>query len=65
MRRIALDLRRMHDSGRLLLYEAIGQKSHAKQNERYAEELSHVQQHILLKANLRLLYEFNKETHSE
>jgi hypothetical protein len=55
----------MDDSCRLLLDITIYQESYTKKNERNAEELSHVQNHILLEANLRFLDELDEETHAE
>ena len=55
----------MNYHGRLLLNMAIDKESYSKKNERYAEQLSHVKDHVLLETHLRLLDELDEETHSE
>ena len=65
MSRSGLLLLRMNCSSRLFFYVAVDKEAYAKQNERYAEPLSHIQYHILLEHHLRFLDEFDKESHSE
>ena len=58
-------LLRMHDHRRLLLHIGIDKEADAEKDERNTEQLSHVKDHILLEADLRLLDEFDKEAHAE
>ena len=58
-------LLRMLYCSRLLLYMTVYQESDAKKDERYAQPLAHVQGHVILEHDLRLLDEFYEESHSE
>ena len=60
-----LDRLRLHSPGRNALGIGIYQDSDAGKNERYREELPHIEGHTLFEANLRLLDEFDEETHAE
>ena len=55
----------MHDSRRLFSYICIDQESDAEKNERDAEPLTHVQNHIMLETHLRFLDELDEEAHAE
>jgi hypothetical protein len=61
----SLLLLRMYGFGRLLPDESIDKEADSYKDERYAEPLSHIQNHILLEAHLRFLDELYEETHSE
>ena len=50
---------------RLFLHEGVDQKSYSHQYKRDAEQLAHIQNHVLLKHDLRFLDELDEETHSE
>ena len=65
MGRRSLLLFRMHYPCRLLLDVAVDQEADAEKNERNAEPLAHVEYHVLLEADLRLLDEFDEEAHAE
>ena len=65
MCRLGLLLLRMDYHSRLFLYMAVNQEADAEKDERNAEPLSHIQNHILLESDLRLLDEFYQEAHSE
>ena len=65
MCRLGLLLLRMDYHSRLFLYMAVNQEADAEKDERNAEPLAHIQNHILLESDLRLLDEFNQETHAE
>ena len=58
-------LLRMHSFCRLLPDESIDKEADSYKDERNAEPLSHIQDHILLEAHLRFLDELYEETHSE
>ena len=61
--RFLLLLRSYHR--RFPFYKTVDQKSDAEKYKRYAQNLSHIQYHILLEPDLRLLYEFYQESHTE
>ena len=65
MCRLGLLLLRMDYHSRLFLYMAVNQEADAEKDERNAEPLAHIQNHILLESDLRLLDEFYQEAHSE
>ena len=65
MSRLCLLFLRMDDHRRLLLYMGINKEGYTQDDERNAEKLSHVQDHILLESHLRLLDELYQETHSK
>ena len=65
MGRRSLLLFRTHDPGRLLSDVAVDKESYAQEHERDAEQLTHVQDHVLLESHLRFLDELYEETHSE
>ncbi len=65
MRWLRFLLLRMHCPYWLLPDEGVDKETDSYEYERYAEDLSHVQDHVLLKAHLRFLYELNDEAHSE
>ena len=65
MRRLRLLLLRMHGLGRLLLHKGIYQETYTYEDERYAQPLAHVQDHILFESDLRFLDELYEESHSE
>ena len=46
---------------RLLLHMAVDKESDSEKYERYAEQLSHVKDHILLETYLRLLDELDEK----
>ena len=50
---------------RLLLLPCIDKEAYSKDDERDAEDLTHVEQHGFLELHLRLLDEFDDESHSE
>ena len=50
---------------RLLLYMAVYKESDAQKDERYAEPLAHIENHVLFEADLRLLDELDEEAHAE
>ena len=50
---------------RFFFYHAPDEESYAEEYERDAEELAHVEKHVLLEAHLRFLDELYQETHSE
>ena len=50
---------------RLLPDERKNQDADSCQNKRKRKNLSHIENHILLETDLRLLYEFNQEAHAE
>ena len=55
----------MDNGCRLLSDAAVHQEGHSDQDERDTETLSHIQNHILLETDLRLLDELDEEAHSE
>ena len=55
----------MHYHCRLLPYICVYEEAYTKKNERYAQPLAHIQNHILLESHLRLFDELYEETHSE
>ena len=55
----------MDNPCRLLLYITIYKEADAKKDERDAQKLTHVQDHILLETNLRFLDELDEEAHAE
>ena len=55
----------MHRHGRLAPLETIDDQAYTRYDKRYAEKLSHIQDHIFLESHLRFLDEFDKKTHSE
>ena len=61
----SLLLLRMYSFRRLLPDESIDEEADSYKDERNAEPLSHIQNHILLEAYLRFLDELYEETHSE
>ena len=65
MSRLRLLFLRMDDHRRLLLYMGINKEGYTQNDERNAEKLSHVQDHVLLESYLRLLDELDEEAHSE
>ena len=65
MSRFLLRFFRMDNQNRLFLDEGIYQHADTDQDERNAEPLSHIEDHIILKSDLRFLYELYKESHSE
>ena len=65
MSRLSLLFLRMHYPCRLLLDIAVDEESYTQKHERNAEKLTHVEKHLLLETYLRLLYEFDEETHAE
>jgi hypothetical protein len=50
---------------RLFSDETICQEAYSEKDERDAQPLTHIQNHILLESYLRLLDELDKESHSE
>ena len=56
---------RTHDCRRLFPNECIDKETDAYEDERNAQTLPHVEDHIVLERNLRLLDEFYQESHSE
>ena len=56
---------RMDYPCRLLSDVAVHKETDAEKDERNTEPLSHIQYHILFEAHLRLLDEFDEETHAE
>ena len=56
---------RYHRPGWNLLLEGIHQQAYSQDDERDAEGLAHINDHVLLKSLLRLLDELNEETHPE
>ena len=65
MGRCGLLLFRVNYHRRLLLHIAVYKETDTKKHKRYAEPLSHIQDHILLETHLRFLDELYKEAHSE
>jgi hypothetical protein len=57
--RSRLLLFRMDYHGRLFLHMAVDKESDSEKYERYAEQLSHVKDHVLLETYLRLLDELD------
>jgi hypothetical protein len=55
----------MHRRSRNLFHIAVNQQTYAKEHERDAEKLSHIECHSLLKTDLRFLDELDKEAHSK
>jgi hypothetical protein len=44
---------------------AVDKEADTKENERYAEKLTHVEEHVLLESHLRFLDELDEETAAE
>ena len=65
MSRLRLLFLRMDDHRRLLLYMGINKEGYTQDDERNAEKLSHIQDHVLLESYLRLLDELDEEAHAE
>ena len=55
----------MNNRGRLFSYAAVHQEGKSDKDERNAEALTHIKNHILLKTDLWFLYEFDEEAHTE
>ena len=55
----------MDNRGRLFSDAAVHQEANSDKDERNAEALSHIQDHILLETYLRLLDELDEEAHTE
>ena len=56
---------RMHYHGWLAPLQAVDNQTYTRNNERDAEYLAHIQDHIFLESYLRFLDELDKETHTE
>ena len=55
----------MDGFGRLLFNICVDKEAYAEKDEWDAQQLSHIQDHIILKCYLRFLNEFYKEAHAE
>ena len=55
----------MYDGGRLLSDTTVHQEGDSDKNERNAEALSHIQDHIVLETHLRFLEELDEEAHTD
>ena len=55
----------MDSTGRKLADSGIDKEADAQKYERYAEPLPHVEEHVLLELNLRILDELDEETGAE
>lgn len=53
------------DGRRLLADEGVNQEAYAQKDERDAQDLSHVEHHVFLETDLRLLDKFDEETAAE
>ena len=65
MCRLRLLFLRMDNHCRLFPDMCINEEADAQKDERYAEPLSHIKNHVLLEADLRLLDELDEEAHTE
>ena len=65
MSRFCLLFLRMDYHCRLLLHISVYEEAYTQKNERHAQPLSHIQNHILFESYLRLLDELDEESHSE